>query len=204
MTAFTIITGLATLIGFFLQIRGLFPEYRRYYIAATFFLFGLTVGVGTASVTGVSIQLPETISARSILGFALYAGTGLLIFVCFAATAVVADPARRSELSKIGSAVSGFLIFLLLFFTSWFFPSDSPNYLTYDEQIELVASAARKQSYDRALALIADGQKYLRKDDLRRANLDKLAAEIRAQQNALPTIGAPTPVTPSAAPKTLP
>lgn len=201
MTAFSIITGIATLIGFFLQIKGLFPEYRRYYASATFFLFGLTIGFASASLTGVSIHLPESISAKNIMGFSLYGGTGLLVFVCFCASALISDPKRRSEVSKIGSAVSGFLIFLLMFFNGTFFPTtpdERPMYLTYDEQIECAMNAAKRQNFERSLLLIADILKILPKDDLRRANLEKFSEQVRSQQAALPTTAEPTLVSPTA------
>jgi len=122
MNVFTTITGIFTLLGFILQIRGIYPQYRRYYAPATLFTLGLTVGFGLNSITGTSVYLPDNITPRNIFGFALYGGTGLLIFMCFSASLFIQDKERRSELSTIGSAVSGFFIFLLIFFTSTFFP----------------------------------------------------------------------------------
>lgn len=190
MTTFTIITGLATLIGFFLQIKDLLPNYRRYYFAATFFLLGLTLGFGLTSATQVSVNLPATLSPKNIIGFALFGGAGLLIVLCFTAAALVSDPKRRVEVSRIGSAVSGFLIFLLVFFSSSFFPAqphEQPNYLTYDEQIEVAMSAAKRQSFDRAILLLTDAMRGLTTADSRRENLQKAIDDFRTQQATLPT-----------------
>jgi hypothetical protein len=194
MAAFSIITGIVTLIGFLLQIRGCFPKYRRYYSFGTLFLFGLTAGFALASLTGVSIHLPDSISAKNIMGFSLFGGAGLLVFVCFCASALISDSQRRSEVSKIGSAVSGFLIFLLIFFNGSFFPAspdERPMYLTYDEQVECARTAASRQNFERSLLFIEDLLKILPKDDPRRTNLEKFAEQVRSRQAALPTTEEP-------------
>ena len=182
MTAFTIITGVVTLLGFILQIRGSFPEYQRYFSVATSFLLGLTVGGGMAGIAGAQIYIPETITARNLFGFGLFGGTGLLIFVCFAGSLFIDDEKRRSEVAKIGSAVSGFFIFILLFFLSSLFPTQGKNYLTFDEQMQLINSAVIQKNYDRALILIEDQRRYLPQEDTRVAALEHLATEIRSKQ----------------------
>src|SRR5689334_17905802 len=108
MTTFTIITGIVTLIGFFIQVKDLFPRYRRYYSVATIFLFGLTIGAGIASLAHVTVNFPESLTTRNIVGLLLFSGSGLLIFSCFAASTIIQDEKRRNDVSKIGSAVSGF------------------------------------------------------------------------------------------------
>lgn len=194
MTTFSIITGIITIIGFVLQIKGLFPDYRRYFSAATFFFCGLTVGFVLSSATQVNVHLPETVTSKNLVGFALFGGTGSLVFLCFTAALFISDPKRRSEVTRIGSAVSGFLIFLLMFFSSSFFPTlpdERPQYLTYDEQIECAMSALRRQSFDRALLMANDALKGLPAVDVRRTNLEKLIEQIRSQQAAIPTTASP-------------
>src|SRR5437016_3124051 len=111
MTTFTIITGIVTLLGFFIQIKGFFPRYKKYYVAVTLIFLGFTIGLVTASLTHVSVQLKESLSARNILGFLLFGFSGLLICILFVASALTLEEKRRNDISKMGSAVSGFLIF---------------------------------------------------------------------------------------------
>jgi len=201
MTAFTIITGIATLLGFILQIKGLFPQYRPYYTAATFILFGLTIGVGVTSITGMSIHLPASISSRNMLGILLFGGTGLLIFLCFAAAAMLGDPQRRTEVSRIGSAVSGFLLFLLLFFVNTFFPptqQEREQVFTYDEQVTCAVTAASHQNFDRALVILDHAVADLGLGDSRREIVDKLKSQIRSQQESAATIQLNSSVLPTA------
>ena len=182
MNTFTIVTGIITLLGFVIQIRGMFPEYRRYYTPATIFMLGITIGFGLSSITATNVYLPDNITARNLFGFGLFGGTGLLIFLCFSASLFIKDKDRTSELSTIGSAVSGFFLFLLIFFSSSFFPKPSVNYLTFDEQMELVNSSIKKENYHRALILIEDQKKQLDKTDSRIPALDKIISKLHSSQ----------------------
>lgn len=184
MTAFTIITGIVTLIGFFLQLKGLLPQYRRYYAAATFFLFGLTVGLVMASLAHVTVNFPEFLTIRTIVGLLLFGGSSLLIFICFTASALIQDEKRRNDVSKIGSAVSGFLVLLVLLGPSSWFPVRQ-SLLTYDEQIETAISAAKKQNFDRALTLFQNTFESLPVGDSRRESVKQLIEETKKQQKAV-------------------
>src|SRR4051812_37804076 len=110
MTAFAIITGVVTLVGFVIQVQGLFPKYRRYYTPITLVMFGVVVGTVVASLAGAKIEIAEPLTARNILGLVLFAGAGLLVFGCFAASVVIEDPVRRDHAATLASKVSGFLI----------------------------------------------------------------------------------------------
>lgn len=193
LTGFSILTGFLTVASFLLQVKGSFPKYSGHLKATSLFLLGATIGLGASSITGatMTIQLPEAISVRNIVGFFVFGGAGVLVFLCFGAMTLVSDDQRRVELSKVGSAVSGFLIFMLVFFVPVFFPAEQPNFLTYEEQIELVVSAAKRQNYDRAILLLEDARKSLRDGDPRIAGLDKLESEIRDRQAALPSMSEP-------------
>jgi hypothetical protein len=187
MTTFTIVTGIVTLIGFFLQIKGLLPRYKKYHTAATFIFLGVTIGVLIASFAKVSINVPESLSIRGIVGLALFGGAGSLIVVCFTASTLIEDESHRGEVSRIGSAVSGFLIFLLMFFSSFFFPeaiADKKNVilLTYDEQVECGVSAAKKQNFERSLIILRDALKSVPYSDTRREKLSTLIEKVEKQQ----------------------
>jgi hypothetical protein len=158
MTAFTIITGVATLIGFFIQIKGLLPNYRQYFAAATYLLFGVTLGFGAASLSQIEVTLKEALTARNFLGIFLFGGSGVLVFICFVASTFIKEQKRRSEISRLGSAVSGFLVFLVIFFSSFCFPATSDESgkdiaFTYDEKIVIGIEAAKRHNFDRALAV---------------------------------------------------
>lgn len=185
MTIFVIITGIATLIGLFLQIRKRFPRYRRYYTPPTFMMLGFTIGYIANSITGTVTSLPENITPINILGYALYGGTALLIVGLFLSSIFIQNNDHRSDISRIGSAVSGFLIFLLIFFTSTFFPGPNKNIITFDEQKVLIEHAINRENYDRAITLIHSQKRHLGLNDSRRLYLDGMISEIHSLQITL-------------------
>lgn len=202
MEAFAIITGVVTLISFLLQIWTKIPKYKAYLTAATWFLFGMTAGVGIASLSGTSIHIPRSFTPNNLVGIGLFAGSGLLIVSCFAASIFITDSARRSEATKIGSAVSGFLVFLLMFFRASFFPPESGPYLTYDEHIECAIVAANKGNFERSLELLRDAKSLLSIGDDRRTKLDALIRKIVDQQSLVSTTALKTSVSPTETTKT--
>jgi len=189
MNTFAIITGIATLLGFALQLRDLVPKYRKYYVPTTWSLLGLTAGLGIAAFTNVTFLLPSSLSTRNIVGLLLFGGSGLLVFVCFTASTMIADDKRRREICQIGSAVSGFLIFLLLFFSSFCFPEPSSSFtnnslaLSYDEQIDCGLQHAKTGNFGRALEWFTEAKKSVRYGDPRYDAVDALIDQTKKRQN---------------------
>ena len=122
MTYFAVLTGVATIFCIVLQFSGKFPAYRSYLSHASAMLLGLTAGLVVNLGASPAIRLPGTITARELLGLLLFSGTGLLAFVLMLATVIPEDKERRVAAAKSASAVSGFLLFLLIFFLADFFP----------------------------------------------------------------------------------
>lgn len=189
MNTFAIVTGIATLLGFALQLRDLVPKYRKYYVPVTWLLLGLTAGLGFGAFANVTVLLPSTLSTRNVVGLLLFGGSGLLVFVCFTASTMIADEKRRREICQIGSAVSGFLIFLLLFFSSFCFPEPATSStnnslaLSYDEQIECGLKHTQKGNFGRALEWFLEAKKSVRYGDPRYDSVDSLIAETKKRQN---------------------
>ena len=122
MLWFTVATGLATLLSLFLQVSGILGGDRKRYLAySTLFLAGLTIGLLLNAAFSVNVVFPETVTPRQLLGLGLYSGASLLAMVLIILGVITQDPDRRREARVAGSAVSGFLIFLLMFFLNSFF-----------------------------------------------------------------------------------
>jgi hypothetical protein len=122
MTYFTIITGAATLLSLFLQVSGLFPNYKRYVSHATLFFLGMTAGLLVNFGSSLNVSLPQVLTPKEVVGLILFGGTALLIFILIILSVIIEDSDRRSTATYAASAVSTFLIFLLLFFLNSFFP----------------------------------------------------------------------------------
>ena len=80
MVIFTIITGVATLISLFLQVRGYFPQYQRFFSWVWIFLFGLTCGLLFNVLSAVSVTIQDVTLAQ-IAGVAIDCAAVLFILV---------------------------------------------------------------------------------------------------------------------------
>ena len=125
MRVFTAIVGVATLISLGLQLSGFFEETPQILWYSTTFLGGVTLGLTLTVVFSARISHSVEFKARQLLGFLLYSVSGLLVFILFLLGALLEDQAQRADAQKLGSAVSGFLIFLLFFFLNSFFGEPS-------------------------------------------------------------------------------
>ena len=121
MTAFTIVTGLITIIAFILQLAGAAPKYKKYLSHSVALFFGLTAGLLLNFSSQLHVTLPKEWFPRQVMGLLLYSATGILIFLLTIMGVLLEDPERRKSANHSTPAVSGFLIFALLFYWSAFF-----------------------------------------------------------------------------------
>ena len=121
LTYFTIITGIATLVSLVLQLSGSLMQYKAHIRYATVFLAGITIGLLANVALSVNVHFPVPVTAKQLLGFLLYGLSGLLASVLFVVSVATNDPERRVAARNAASAVSGFLVFILLFFLRTFF-----------------------------------------------------------------------------------
>ena len=138
MRLFTILVGMATLISLALQLSGPFEETPQILWYSTTFLGGVTLGLTLTVVFSPKFAYPVEFKARQFLGFLLYSTTGLLVFILFLLGALLEDQGQRADAQKLGSAVSGFLIFLLLFFLNSFFGEPSRHEPSASDDVELL------------------------------------------------------------------
>ena len=133
MKAFTLIVGFATIVSLVLQLSGFFEEAPQFLWYATFFLGGVTVGLLINVVSRVNFSMPGDLQAKQFVGLVLYLGTGALVFILFLLGAVLTNETQRSDAIKLGSAVSGFLIFSLWVFFYDFFGGTATSKTAEDE-----------------------------------------------------------------------
>lgn len=122
MTTFTIATGLVTILAFILQVSGKSTKYTKYISHAVFFFLGLNIGLLINLSTQMEITFPKEWTPRELLGTVLFTATGLLIAILVVMGVLLVDDGQRKAANQSASAISGFLIFLLVFFFSSFFP----------------------------------------------------------------------------------
>src|SRR5690349_10085654 len=121
MVWFSIVTGIAGLISLILQVSDKFQERRNELAQLTMLLVGLTIGLFLNIALDVRVSFPIAATSKELVGLGLYGGSGMLVFVLFILAAVTSHAERRTMARNAAAAVSGFLIFLLIFFVDTFF-----------------------------------------------------------------------------------
>jgi energy-coupling factor transporter transmembrane protein EcfT len=168
---FTIVTGLASLFGFAIQVFDLFPKLGNIRQRVFLFLLGIFVGSLLRAIAPGSISFNVEIN-----GFTLLVGLlATVIGSCVVAAGLTSDRLKRSELF----AVSGFgtLIFVAVLFFGLMTYSPSAEEarvavekqrLTVRELSSLADQAIQAKDYERAVMHLNALQLRLQTDDLRK------------------------------------
>jgi hypothetical protein len=185
MDAIGWITAVAGLVGLFIEIRGKFPQYRRYIWNCTLIAFGAFLAVLVNRASFMTLDPSVKITLQDFTRVALVGGTGILAVACFLTSLFTKDSAQKAYAGTLGSSATGFLI-LLLMFTQFSPYTASGNGLTlaFDEQVELAAIARQKGNFDRSLQLLQDGLKHYNAFDERRIMLQRLITETEKLQES--------------------
>lgn len=133
MKAFALIVGIATLVSLVLQLSGFFEEPPQALWYTTFFLGGVTVGLFINVVSSVNFSLPVDLKAKQFVGAMLYVGAGALVFILFLLGVLLENETQRQAATKLGSAVSGFLVLSLWMFFNDFFGGTATAETAEDE-----------------------------------------------------------------------
>ncbi len=165
---FTLITGLASLFGFAIQIFDLFPRLGRARQVVFLILIGVFIGSTIRAIEPASIRFNVQVT-----GFTAFIGLFILVVVGFLiAGASTTDPKRRGEL--FGIAGVGFLgLMFTAFLGSLMFGAiDSPaianQKLTIHELSVLSDEALRQKDYERAVMHLKSVETRLHSDEARK------------------------------------
>jgi hypothetical protein len=144
MEAFTIISGVAGILGLVLQIRDAFSEHKEIRQFATFLVFGIFLGSLIASLLNSRIILPGALSPFAILIAASFIILALLILIA----AFTADATKRHELYEVTGI--GAMAFLMILFFGGIFSLPRPSAdLTIDELLEISSYHADRRNFER-------------------------------------------------------
>src|SRR3990172_7714181 len=152
MDKFTIITGIAGLLGLLLQFKDAFPEHRETRKAIVLLLLGVFVGSMVATLLNSQFSVTVPLSPFGLL----IAGFGGVLAVLSIAAILSSDLNKRSQL--LGASGVGLIAFLFVLLFGAMFTSvetDSPTTralrkMTLDEFLEMSAIHAGRGNYDRA------------------------------------------------------
>jgi len=151
MDTFTLITGLASLIGFAIQVFDLFPKIGRVRQTVSLLLVGVFIGSFLRAIDPSSVKLNFQFT-----GFAIIVALFATVIVGFLmAAAFSSDIAKRSEF--YGVAGIGFLVFIIVLFFGGLIsgsvdnPSMEKQRISISELNILADQAIQNKDFERAL-----------------------------------------------------
>jgi hypothetical protein len=178
MDFFTLITGVAGLLGLLLQLKDAFPEHREVRKSIVLVVLGIFVGSVIASLLNSQFALAIPLTPFQIL-VAAFGGVLSLLTI---AAAFSPDPHKRSELwGATGAGLFAFLL-VLLFGGTFNLREDKPIQLTMDESIEISVLHVRRGNYDRAIHFLDLAKTSISRKDPRYLAIEKQITELKIKQ----------------------
>jgi hypothetical protein len=179
---FTYIAGIASLLGFALQLFNVFPKYSGFRKSIFLLILGIFLGTLINTFNTSHVTFDVKISGFSIL-ITVFALTiiGLLV-----AGAMMQNPRRREELFTICSF--GFMGFLCVLFMGSLFSGNvktatmEKEQLTISEFIELADYAEKRGDFDRAIMHLESLKNRLEANDLRQKKIKERIEQAKRRQ----------------------
>ncbi len=147
---FTLVTGIASLLGFALQMFDIFPRFAKVRQALFFFVLGIFVGSVVRAIEPAAIRVSFQLGGFAVL-IAVFGAVIVLLLVIAATTST---PQKRVEF--LGASGIGFLafIFVLMFGGILSGAAESPamekQRLTISELQQLSEGALKLKDFERA------------------------------------------------------
>jgi hypothetical protein len=181
---FTWITGIATLLGFLLQVRDVLPKYRETRKALLLVTLGIFIGTIIGSLQRVSIQFNMPITGFSLLiGF-----MGILLAVLVLIGVFTNDTRRREDVLPIAGV--GTVVFIFVLFFGYLLTSidiaphteTQRKAIAIDELLLLVDVNVEKRNIDRAIMLLEQTKGRLQETDPRYAVIESRIEALKKEQ----------------------
>ncbi|WP_423141500.1 hypothetical protein ACOYW6_11750 [Parablastomonas sp. CN1-191] len=180
---FTLITGIASLIGFAIQIFDVFPTFARFRRDALLLAVGLFIGsfVSGLSRSQVTIDLR---SLQSVTPMQMLIGAVALVTAFLLISArFQANSDHRQETYAVGFCGAGLIVALLIGYSIYNSDGyDQRKELSLDEKLILVQHSRATGNYDRALDILQKAKNGLDSGDERIKSIDRQIDEVTKQQ----------------------
>lgn len=178
---FTYLTGVATLLGFILQLRDAFPKHREARKGVLYVCFGAFLGSVLGAVNSIDLVISEDYGLVSLVLIAVLVVIAFsLIIMTFVAFNTV-EPGHRADLFN-GIGVGVFVFFLVLVAVA-LSRAGSPGVELYSvsEQMAMAKYNLENKNYDRAISLYRSSIRSLPSDDPRRDKVAKIIEQARRE-----------------------
>jgi drug/metabolite transporter (DMT)-like permease len=170
---FAYITGIASFLGFILQIFDVFPRHAGLRKSVFLLVLGMFIGTLLNAINALNLEFNIKISGYTLLVSVFF----LAIIGFLIAGALMRDPHRRQELFAIAGV--GFAVFIVVLFIGFLMtgnlnsPTIEKTRLTISELLELADSSENMGDFDRALMHLETVKSRLEQDDSRMEKIEK-------------------------------
>jgi len=176
---FSLITGVATLLGFMLQVRDIFPEHRESRKNLLILISGIFIGTVLGGLQNITVQYNVPLTGHTLLVGFISIVLGVLVIV----GALSTESTKRDDLFSI-TGVGVFVLMLILMFggSTGSTGERSNRILTADELMMLVDINTEKGNIDRSIFLLQQIKAKLKNDDPRNAVLNNKIILLKNKQ----------------------
>lgn len=186
MQYFTIISGVASILGFILTVANIFPTQTKVRNYITIFAIGSFIGSFVGSIKNININFPTNPLGTGILLFYILSLIGLFAIVL--AAIFSNDKEKRSEFLSIVGDGFGLLVFVgmfILLFSGIFMGAteDAKSAVSLDELLVLSDANVNKGNLDRAMKQLEMFSNRCASDDPRKEATVKKIEELKNQQS---------------------
>jgi len=178
MNIFTYITGIATLIGLFLQLKNVFPKYKELRKKITLVALGLFIGTLLGGIRIVQFNLSFGRSPDEFLKFLCVCVGIIILLILILSSVFVKDSGRRDELFLF----TLFAMFIIPVAIGCIFLLNNPKDLNLDELKYIVDYHEKNKNYDRAIQILEIMKSKVDPNDLRLELIDKKISSIKVEQ----------------------
>lgn len=189
MQYFTIISGIASILGFILTVTNIFPSHAKVRNYVTIFVIGTFIGSFIGSIKNININFPESPISAGILLFYILSLIGLFFLVI--AAIFTEEKEKREDFLSVAGMGFGTLVFvgmlILIGIGLGFTMSNVVSDVPLDDILTIAEINVSKGNLDTAIKELDLFARSCPSDDSRKAAALKRIKELKNQQSKLIT-----------------
>jgi heme A synthase len=178
---FTYITGIATLLGLFIQLKDVFPQHREARKNTILIILGLFIGTIIGSLQRISLNFTVPVRGLHLLVGAII----VVVFIILISAVFTNDNKKRGQLFGV-SAFGTVFLFVILFgyflLQSPALTSRSFDNITNDEMLILSDIHENKANFERSIYLLKKVIANMEKNDSRYKLLEDKVSDLKKKQ----------------------
>jgi hypothetical protein len=176
---FTYITGIATLLGLFIQLKDVFPQHRETRKNIILIILGLFIGTLIGSLQRINVNLAVPMSGLYLLVGAII----VVVFIILISAIFTSDNEKRMQLFGVSGTGTALLFLILCGHCMLQSPASKPfANITNDELLNLSEINEEKGNFERSIHLLEKVKENISSSDPRYKILEEKVSELKKKQ----------------------